>query len=205
MGLRERKKEETRKAILAQAGKLFEANGYQQVTTAKIARATGIAEGTLFNYYRSKGELFVAAIMPEPEASPKAEIVLETVSAEHLTSAIVSMLGRELAMLQYVSRRLLQDYFSLVYSGASSDSLDARAGLFAADDRMLQQLQSYLEAQQAAHPVALNRLDVPLASACIFGSVVTLLSQYVMIESWSYEYLTQSMTDQIRFILTGHV
>ncbi|WP_020620665.1 TetR/AcrR family transcriptional regulator [Paenibacillus daejeonensis] len=205
MGLRERKKEETRKSILAQAGKLFEARGYQQVTTAEIAKTAGIAEGTLFNYYRSKGELFVAAMMPEREGASEAPAVLETVSSQHLTAAIVSMLGQELAMLQRVSRSLLQDYFSLVYSGASRDSLDARAGLFAADDRMLQQLQAYLEEQRAAHPMALNKLDVPLASACIFGCVVTLLSQYVMVESWSYETLLESMTDQIDFILTGHV
>ncbi|MFS0723074.1 TetR/AcrR family transcriptional regulator [Paenibacillus sp. 1P07SE] len=205
MGLRERKKEETRRAILEQAARLFEAKGYQQVTTAEIARAAGIAEGTLFNYYRNKGELFVAAVMPPSDDPQAADIVLSQMSARHLTATIVAMLDQELAKMKQVSRGLLRDYFALVYSGASIDSAEARSGLFAADDRMLQQMIAFLEVQREAYPEALAELDMQTASTCIFGCVVTLLSQYVLMEEWTYEALLQAMHDQILFVLTGHI
>ncbi len=59
-GLRERKKRQTRAAILAAAGKLFEARGYEHVTVAEIADAANISVKTLFTYFRSKEDLAFA-------------------------------------------------------------------------------------------------------------------------------------------------
>jgi AcrR family transcriptional regulator len=59
-GLRERKKRQTRAAILAAAGELFEARGYEHVTVAEIADAANISVKTLFTYFRSKEDLAFA-------------------------------------------------------------------------------------------------------------------------------------------------
>ena len=59
-GLRERKKRQTRAAILAAAGELFEARGYEHVTVAEIADAASISVKTLFTYFRSKEDLAFA-------------------------------------------------------------------------------------------------------------------------------------------------
>src|ERR1700734_3833970 len=58
--LRERKKRQTRAAILAAAGELFEARGYEHVTVAEIADAASISVKTLFTYFRSKEDLAFA-------------------------------------------------------------------------------------------------------------------------------------------------
>src|ERR1700689_46984 len=60
-GLRERKKRQTRAAILAAAARLFEARGYEHVTVAEIADAASISVKTLFTYFRSKEDLAFAA------------------------------------------------------------------------------------------------------------------------------------------------
>jgi AcrR family transcriptional regulator len=59
-GLRERKKRQTRAAILAAAARLFEARGYEHVTVAEIADAASISVKTLFTYFRSKEDLAFA-------------------------------------------------------------------------------------------------------------------------------------------------
>jgi AcrR family transcriptional regulator len=59
-GLRERKKRQTRAAILAAAGELFEARGYEHVTVAEIADVANISVKTLFTYFRSKEDLAFA-------------------------------------------------------------------------------------------------------------------------------------------------
>jgi AcrR family transcriptional regulator len=60
IGLRERKKRQTRDAILAAATRLFEARGYEHVTVAEIADAANISVKTLFTYFRSKEDLAFA-------------------------------------------------------------------------------------------------------------------------------------------------
>jgi AcrR family transcriptional regulator len=59
LGLRERKKQQTRAAIQAAALQLFLDRGYDGTTTSEIARAANVSPGTLFNYFPTKESLLV--------------------------------------------------------------------------------------------------------------------------------------------------
>jgi AcrR family transcriptional regulator len=58
MGLRELKKEQTRKLIAETAWRLFADRGFDQVTVAEVAREAQVAEATVFNYFPTKEDLF---------------------------------------------------------------------------------------------------------------------------------------------------
>lgn len=57
-GLRERKKRETRQRIADTAMGLFMARGFDNVTVAEVARAADVSVNTVFNYFRTKEDLF---------------------------------------------------------------------------------------------------------------------------------------------------
>src|SRR4029453_8559307 len=58
MGLRERKKEQTRQLIAQTAWRLFADRGFDGVTVAEVARQAEVAVATVFNYFPTKEDLF---------------------------------------------------------------------------------------------------------------------------------------------------
>jgi AcrR family transcriptional regulator len=58
MGLRERKKLQTRQLIAETAWRLFADRGFEQVTVAEVARQAQVAVATVFNYFPTKEDLF---------------------------------------------------------------------------------------------------------------------------------------------------
>jgi AcrR family transcriptional regulator len=57
LGLRERKKQQTRRAIRETAMRLFLERGFEQVSVAEVARAADVSEQTVFNYFPTKEDL----------------------------------------------------------------------------------------------------------------------------------------------------
>jgi AcrR family transcriptional regulator len=62
MGLRERKKQQTRQLIAETAWRLFADRGFEQVTVAEVARLAEVAPATVFNYFPTKEDLFYSRL-----------------------------------------------------------------------------------------------------------------------------------------------
>lgn len=57
--------EDRRQDILEAGLKIFAQKGYNGSTTAEIARAAGVAEGTIFRHFTTKKELLIAVLEPK--------------------------------------------------------------------------------------------------------------------------------------------
>jgi len=66
VGLRETKKQETRREIADTAMRLFVQRGFDRVTVAEVAAAARVSEKTVFNYFPTKEDLFFDEV-PERE------------------------------------------------------------------------------------------------------------------------------------------
>ena len=73
-GLRARKKRETRERIAATARDLFVTHGFEQVTVVDVARAAQVSEATVFNYFRTKDELFFGGGLEQFQATTLAAV-----------------------------------------------------------------------------------------------------------------------------------
>jgi len=73
MGLRETKKEETRREIADTAMRLFVQRGFDHVTVAEVGAAARVSEKTVFNYFPTKEDLFFDEV-PQRQAARVAAI-----------------------------------------------------------------------------------------------------------------------------------
>src|SRR5262245_58126739 len=62
LGLRERKKQQTRQLIADTARRLFAERGFERVSVAEIAREANVSEPTVFNYFPTKEDLVYSGL-----------------------------------------------------------------------------------------------------------------------------------------------
>ncbi|WP_406452660.1 TetR/AcrR family transcriptional regulator [Streptomyces sp. NBC_00876] len=86
IGLRERKKIQTRRRLLAEATKLFTERGFDQVSVAEIAEAADVSKMTVFNYFDSKEDLVFAPM--EEHIGDVARAVRDRAPGESAASAV---------------------------------------------------------------------------------------------------------------------
>jgi AcrR family transcriptional regulator len=118
-------KEATRRAILETAADLFRARGFEAATTRDIARAAGIAAGTLFNYFQSK-EAIVARLAQTALAKGRQALARQEMEAslEEELFALTAAELRQLKPLRKFFAPLLETVLSPLSAGRSQGSDD---------------------------------------------------------------------------------
>src|ERR1700757_3084669 len=160
MGLRERKRQHTRQALINAAMGLFKQNGYQQTTVAEIAAAAGVSTKTFFNYFASKDEVLFPYLSARIDAA----------------AALIGQQGSDEAMADVLTR-------AMEHMLADALTTEVDGGLAAVRLPMLMSepavqaatLHRYFLAEtqlaEALHRAYPDVLDPPAAAAAI-GSVM---------------------------------
>ena len=103
----------TRRTILDAARRLFNENGFETTTTRDIARAAGIASGTLFNYFPTK-ETVVACLAGEAMDQSLADANTGTAAsgtsgpsdADTLEEALFALVAAGLRRMKHLRKHL---------------------------------------------------------------------------------------------------
>jgi AcrR family transcriptional regulator len=87
-GLRERKKQRTRRALIESALRLFDEQGYDQTPVSQIAAAAEVSTKTFFSYFPSKADVLFA----DPQT--RVEAALQAITERGPDEAISEVLAR---------------------------------------------------------------------------------------------------------------
>ncbi|TYQ18002.1 UNVERIFIED_CONTAM: TetR family transcriptional regulator [Acetivibrio alkalicellulosi] len=108
MGLRSEKKIIIREKILKAASQLLLINGYENTTTDQIAQKAGIGAGTLYNYFKSKADIFIEVFAEEFEDDENT-IEIKEYNIDCATDIILSYGMSHIGKIMNFSKNILKD------------------------------------------------------------------------------------------------
>jgi AcrR family transcriptional regulator len=125
IGLRERKKQQTRDEIARAAMELFAERGFDAVTVAEVADAAGVSEKTVFNYFPGKEDLVF------PSGEQRVLDLLDSIRERPQGASVVEPFRRAThAFLDQVAKGDVEDIVARPRLVMQSEALRARLFLW---------------------------------------------------------------------------
>ena len=166
-GLRERQKAEREKRILEAAVTRFRADGYHSVRMEDLAGAAEVSVGTVYNYYRTKGDVLIATVALEVEEVLEAGArVVADPPADPGAALRALIFGYYDHSLHYLSKEMWRSAMALSIEAPHTPNGRRYAAL---DDRLAAQTTALIGALQGRGAVRAD-LDAALMGRLIFDA-----------------------------------
>lgn len=199
-GLREKQKAIRHDRIIDAATRLFREQGYDNVKMEAIAAAAEVAIGTIYNYYRNKGDLLVAIVSIEvEEVLRQGEQVIADPprSAEDAVDALVG--GYVEHSLHYLSKEMWRQAMAISTIQPESPFGETYAELDVALARQTCALLEKLQALGSLSPEA----DAEALGELIFNNTNMNFIAFVKDEAMSLAALRGQLRRQHRAVLAA--
>ncbi len=199
MSLREQKKQKVQESILQNAGNLFVTKGYAGTTLEEIAARAEIGVGTLYNYYDSKAEVFLA-IMADKMDFTVAEIDGLFGDAEtDLVDLILKFIREASKPFLLINNEVWQELISVALGVTKPENVLLQR-LIQVDNQFMSQLEkcfNYLINQGA---IASN-YPAKQAAGVIYSIILSQFLFYIYDQGMTREQFISSTEEQIMFVL----
>jgi AcrR family transcriptional regulator len=197
-GLREQKKQQTREAMVLEAGRLFGEQGFQATTMEEIAAAAGVSAGTLYNYFGTKATVVLAHVGSQvAEMSEAGAAILDNPPSDML-AAVQEVARLYVDQFAGIERELLRE---LIADGLAPSS-EVLPELIRLDYVLLDQLTSLLSRFAESGQLA-PEIGADEAAMAVYSIFAIQLIMYISVEDMTVAALRRAVARQIQIAFTG--
>lgn len=194
-GLRDRQKADRQKRILEAAVTLFRARGYRAVRLEDLAESASVSVGTVYNYYRTKGDILIATVALEVEevVALGASIVVDP--PRGVERALLALINHYYDhSLKYLSKEMWRTAMSL--SIAAPDTPNGRR-YSALDDKLRAQVTELIARLKDRGEVR-DEIAPPPLGDLVFNNLNMMFIEFVKDDQMSLEALREAVATQMR-------
>jgi AcrR family transcriptional regulator len=196
-GLRERQKADRERRILKVAVTRFRAGGYHAVRMEDLAFEAEVSVGTVYNYYRTKGDLLIAAVALEvEEVLAAAEALLADPPRDAAEALEALTFGYFDHSLSYLSKEMWRMAMALSIEAPATPN---GAHYNALDRKLAAQVVRMIRALQARGDVA-HGIDAAVAGRIAFNNLNQEFTEFVKDDSMTLAQLRARVGAQTRLI-----
>jgi len=199
--INKQEQEKVRRDILESAYKLFSENGYEDTKTRAISDMAGIAEGTLFNYFSSKANLYMESMLENVEIS-SIKLIDKEMTRENVIDILMEYVTKTLNILiklpKTVSKELI--HLSTYLSKKKRKMFDKFADV---DFKAIAELEEILK--QMKEKGFLKEVDTETAASTVFAAAFFELLLYIYEDHYSKEDMVASLRKKLELIIKPYV
>ena len=195
------KKGEIRKKILSVSKKLFLKQGYYNTSTLQIAQEVGIAEGTIFNYFETKVDIFLVSVIEDYFSSPPQDDKQPKISFD-VVDMIMNYINDKLSRILMLPKNVLID-LSTALVGKATHKKNITGELNLIDQYYIEKLVNFITYLQRESLI--KETNAKTLGECMFGIVFMELFIYLNIESYTKDDVITGIKEKISVLMVGHL
>ena len=196
----EKQKQEIRQKILEVSKEHFLSKGYDDTKTKDIARDAGIAEGTLFNYFDTKTDIFLEAMASGYIIN--SSVVNSLDFGEEIADIIFDLVYGTMKPLAKLPRKIIKEIFSASITLAKRKP-ELMKKIVQLDFDLISDLEKVLK--KFMDEKRLKKGDAKIFAEAIYSVVVFEIIIYLYEEKLTMEKMLENVKEKIRFTLEGHI
>ncbi|MEA3266583.1 MAG: TetR/AcrR family transcriptional regulator [Candidatus Fermentibacteria bacterium] len=173
MSLRERKRKNTLENIILSARGLFFNRGYRETTMNDIAGASDVAVGTLYNYFRSKGEIMLA-ITSQDAADLFVPSSSSEIDAMDVEGLIRQYSDKLISFISVYPRELMKELMGVFWEKGQEELSN---GLVSIDMQIITQITQMLGALKESGRIK-EETEPQLVALSLYGMATTAVMWY---------------------------
>jgi AcrR family transcriptional regulator len=201
MGRRERKKQQINSEITSNARKLFQTGGYTGTTLEDIANASDIGIGTIYNYYHSKADLFLAIMTDELKTYLSKPRLKSLKAKANIVDQTVELIINLAQPLQVTKKEMWKELIAVAIGQPDTDNRHLNS-LIEYDSQFVIKLNEFFD--ELKNKGALSGVfPSETAATVIFYNALTSYLFYLYNPEKNLEELKESISEQVQFILEG--
>jgi len=195
------KQEKIRIKIKEVAKEKFGTIGFEKTSTKEIAKEVGIAEGTLFNYYDSKTELFFEAFGDEYELAALTRTE-ELIISSNVSEIILANFKKTTGLILKLPKGILGE-LAIASVKMAKNKPDRFRKLMMYDMNFMEDIAVYIK--QLIINGILNEVDEKHFSEMIFSLIGYELLLYMYEKDATKDMMYDNMRTKIDILLKGYI
>ena len=194
-GLRARQKADRERRILRAAVTRFRADGYRSVRIEDLAEMAEVSVGTVYNYYRTKGDILIATVAMEVEEVLESGAGIVADPPRGADAALLALIFQYYDhSLEYLSKEMWRMAMALSIEAPKTPNGRRYSEL---DQRLAEQVTDLVRALQARGEVRAE-LDARALGELIFNNLNQMFIEFVKDDAMTLDTLRDRVAAQTR-------
>lgn len=187
--------------IIEVSRKLFNDIGFDKTSTKMISKEVGIAEGTIFNYFGTKDEIFFEVFYKDYIDNVEKGLSINTDGKDIIDEINQNIYNVLRNMLRLPKKVLLE--MGLVTIKIAKKKPEFFRKMASIDFKYMEEVQHYLE--RLIYEKKLSYFDSKIMSEIIFGSIVYEISMYLYEKKTTKNDLKKNLNIKINTLLKSYI